>query len=41
MKDSSILNSIVANELLNNCEEILKILTAILKSTKESINYQL
>ena len=38
MKDSSFLNENIANELIQDCEELLKILTSILKSSKESIH---
>jgi len=38
LKDSSLLEDNIAKELLFDCEEILKILTAILKSSKEPKN---
>lgn len=36
LKDSNLLEDKIAKELLNNCEEILKILTAILKTSKSN-----
>jgi len=38
MKDSSILNENISNKLIRDCEELMKILTSILKSSKESLN---
>jgi len=39
LKDSVLLESSIATELLRDCDEIQKILTAILKTSKESKNY--
>jgi hypothetical protein len=38
LKDSELLEEKLATSLINDCEEILKIITSIQKTTKEKLN---
>lgn len=40
LKDSELLEEKLATSLINDCEEILKIITSIQKTTKEKLNSQ-